>query len=97
MAAAVHPPLCSAFIGGRAGPQRAGLKVIRISVVVKTGERYELKRLVHPRMPFFASIKRRNRRALPERILEAVCDLFRFSPRAGIYRQYAGHYRYRRR
>ncbi len=60
--------LCSAFIGGCAGSTGGGLKVIRILLLFKQGNR-ELKRLVHPNAVY--SIKLGNR-ALPERILEAV-------------------------
>ncbi len=52
--------------------QRAGLKVIRILLLFKQGNR-ELKRLVHPNAVY--SIKLGNR-ALPERILEAVWGFF---------------------
>ncbi len=62
--------LCSAFIGGCAGSTGGGLKVIRILLLFKQGNR-ELKRLVHPNAVY--SIKLGNR-ALPERILEAVWD-----------------------
>ncbi|MDU5503503.1 MAG: Trk system potassium transporter TrkH [Enterobacter sp.] len=56
--------LCSAFIGGCAGSTGGGLKVIRILLLFKQGNR-ELKRLVHL-----------GNRALPERILEAVWGFF---------------------
>ncbi len=81
--------LCSAFIGGCAGSTGGGLKVIRILLLFKQGNR-ELKRLVHPNAVY--SIKLGNR-ALPERIqlfgdfsppmhwcLLSVC--WRLSPRA---------------
>ena len=64
--------LCSAFIGGCAGSTGGGLKVIRILLLFKQGNR-ELKRLVHPNAVY--SIKLGNR-ALPERILEAVWGFF---------------------
>ena len=64
--------LCSAFIGGCAGATGGGLKVIRILLLFKQGNR-ELKRLVHPNAVY--SIKLGNR-ALPERILEAVWGFF---------------------
>lgn len=64
--------LCSAFIGGCAGSTGGGLKVIRILLLFKQGNR-ELKRLVHPNAVY--SIKLGNR-ALPERILEAVWGSF---------------------
>ena len=54
--------LCSAFIGGCAGSTGGGLKVIRILLLFKQGNR-ELKRLVHPNAVY--SIKLGNR-ALPE-------------------------------
>ncbi|WP_315941199.1 potassium transporter TrkG, partial [Salmonella enterica] len=62
----------SAFIGGCAGSTGGGLKVIRILLLFKQGNR-ELKRLVHPNAVY--SIKLGNR-ALPERILEAVWGFF---------------------
>ncbi|AIQ99351.1 Trk system potassium transporter TrkH [Pluralibacter gergoviae] len=64
--------LFSAFIGGCAGSTGGGLKVIRILLLFKQGNR-ELKRLVHPNAVY--SIKLGNR-ALPERILEAVWGFF---------------------
>ena len=50
--------LCSAFIGGCAGSTGGGLKVIRILLLFKQGNR-ELKRLVHPNAVY--SIKLGNR------------------------------------
>lgn len=64
--------LCSAFIGGCAGSTGGGLKVIRILLLFKQGNR-ELKRLVHPNAVY--TIKLGNR-ALNERILEAVWGFF---------------------
>ena len=64
--------LCSAFIGGCTGSTGGGLKVIRILLLFKQGNR-ELKRLVHPNAVY--RIKLGNR-AMPERILEAVWGIF---------------------
>lgn len=64
--------LCSAFVGGCAGSTGGGLKVIRILLLFKQGNR-ELKRLVHPNAVY--SIKLGNR-ALPERIIQAVWGFF---------------------
>ncbi|MGL9722091.1 potassium transporter TrkG, partial [Symbiopectobacterium sp.] len=64
--------LCSAFIGGCAGSTGGGLKVIRILLLFLQGHR-ELKRLVHPNAVYTIKL---GRRALPERILEAVWGFF---------------------
>ncbi|MFC0225945.1 Trk system potassium transporter TrkH [Serratia aquatilis] len=64
--------LCSAFIGGCAGSTGGGLKVIRILLLYLQGTR-ELKRLVHPNAVYTIKL---GRRALPERILEAVWGFF---------------------
>ncbi|MFA3762779.1 Trk system potassium transporter TrkH [Yersinia sp. 2544 StPb PI] len=64
--------LCSAFIGGCAGSTGGGLKVIRILLLYLQGSR-ELKRLVHPNAVYTIKL---GRRALPERILEAVWGFF---------------------
>lgn len=64
--------LCSAFIGGCAGSTGGGLKVIRILLLFKQGNR-ELKRLVHPNAVYTIKL---GRRALPERIIEAVWGFF---------------------
>ncbi|MGK2960459.1 MAG: Trk system potassium transporter TrkH [Candidatus Malihini olakiniferum] len=64
--------LCSAFIGGCAGSTGGGLKVIRILLLFLQGHR-ELKRLVHPNAVYTIKL---GRRALPERVLEAVWGFF---------------------
>ncbi|EYU15529.1 MULTISPECIES: Trk system potassium transporter TrkH [Photorhabdus] len=64
--------LCSAFIGGCAGSTGGGLKVIRILLLFLQGSR-ELKRLVHPNAVYTLKL---GRRALPERIIEAVWGFF---------------------
>lgn len=64
--------LCSAFIGGCAGSTGGGLKVIRTLLLFLQGHR-ELKRLVHPNAVYTIKL---GRRALPERILEAVWGFF---------------------
>lgn len=64
--------LSSAFIGGCAGSTGGGLKVIRIILLYLQGTR-ELKRLVHPNAVYTIKL---GRRALPERILEAVWGFF---------------------
>ncbi|MEA9444049.1 Trk system potassium transporter TrkH [Candidatus Fukatsuia symbiotica] len=64
--------LCSAFIGGCGGSTGGGLKVIRILLLYLQGLR-ELKRLVHPNAVYTIKL---GRRALPERILEAVWGFF---------------------
>ncbi|MBC8948075.1 MULTISPECIES: Trk system potassium transporter TrkH [Xenorhabdus] len=64
--------LCSAFIGGCAGSTGGGLKVIRILLLYLQGSR-ELKRLVHPNAVYTIKL---GRRALPERIIEAVWGFF---------------------
>ena len=65
--------LCfGAFIGGCAGSTGGGLKVIRILLLYLQGSR-ELKRLVHPNAVYTIKL---GRRALPERILEAVWGFF---------------------
>ncbi|MGV3346663.1 Trk system potassium transporter TrkH [Enterobacteriaceae bacterium LUAb1] len=64
--------LCSAFVGGCAGSTGGGLKVIRILLLFKQGNR-ELKRLVHPNAVYTITL---GNRALNERILEAVWGFF---------------------
>ncbi|CDG22702.1 Trk system potassium uptake protein trkH [Xenorhabdus poinarii G6] len=64
--------LTSAFIGGCAGSTGGGLKVIRILLLFLQGSR-ELKRLVHPNAVYTIKL---GRRALPERIIEAVWGFF---------------------
>ncbi|PHM30321.1 Trk system potassium transporter TrkH [Xenorhabdus innexi] len=64
--------LCSAFVGGCAGSTGGGLKVIRILLLFLQGSR-ELKRLVHPNAVYTIKL---GRRALPEKIIEAVWGFF---------------------
>jgi len=64
--------LCTAFIGGCAGSTGGGLKVIRILLLFKQGNR-ELKRLVHPNAVYTIKL---GDRPLPERIIEAVWGFF---------------------
>lgn len=64
--------LCAAFVGGCAGSTGGGLKVIRIMLLFLQGAR-ELKRLVHPNAVYTIKL---GRRALPERIIEAVWGFF---------------------
>ncbi len=64
--------VCSSFIGGCAGSTGGGLKVIRVLLLFLQGSR-ELKRLVHPNAVHIIKL---GRRALPERILEAVWGFF---------------------
>ena len=64
--------LCAAFVGGCAGSTGGGLKVIRIMLLFFQGAR-ELKRLVHPNAVYTIKL---GRRALPERIIEAVWGFF---------------------
>lgn len=74
--------LCSAFIGGCAGSTGGGLKVIRILLLFKQGNR-ELN--VWSLNAVYSIV---GNRALPERILEAVGDSLRLC--TGLYCQYAG-------
>lgn len=62
----------SSFIGGCASSTGGGLKVIRVLLLFKQGIR-ELNRLVHPKAIF--SIKL-GKKALPDRVLEAVWGFF---------------------
>lgn len=62
----------SSFIGGCAGSTGGGLKVIRVLLLFLQGAR-ELNRLVHPRAIY--SIKL-GRRAVPDRVVEAVWGFF---------------------
>ncbi|SET51345.1 Trk system potassium transporter TrkH [Thorsellia anophelis] len=64
--------ICASFIGGCAGSTGGGMKVIRILLLYLQGAR-ELKRLVHPNAIY--SIKL-GKKALPERIIEAVWGFF---------------------
>lgn len=62
----------SSFIGGCASSTGGGLKVVRVLLLFKQGIR-ELNRLVHPKAIF--SIKL-GRKALPDRVVEAVWGFF---------------------
>ncbi len=62
----------SSFIGGCAGSTGGGLKVVRVLLLYLQGIR-ELNRLVHPRAVY--SIKL-GRKALPDRVVEAVWGFF---------------------
>jgi trk system potassium uptake protein TrkH len=62
----------SSFIGGCASSTGGGLKVVRVILLFKQGIR-ELNRLVHPKAIF--SIKL-GRKALPDRVVEAVWGFF---------------------
>jgi trk system potassium uptake protein TrkH len=60
------------FIGGCSGSTGGGIKVIRILLLVKQGVR-ELKRLIHPNAQITVKI---GKKALPEKVLEAVWGFF---------------------
>ena len=60
------------FIGGCSGSTGGGMKVIRILLLVKQGVR-ELKRLIHPNAQIPVKI---GRKALPEKVIEAVWGFF---------------------
>ncbi|MEM7563201.1 MAG: TrkH family potassium uptake protein [Pseudomonadota bacterium] len=60
------------FIGGCSGSTGGGIKVIRILLLVKQGIR-ELKRLIHPNAQIAVKI---GKKALPEKVLEAVWGFF---------------------
>jgi len=62
----------SSFIGGCAGSTGGGMKVVRVFLLYLQGVR-ELNRLVHPRAIY--SIKL-GRKALPEKVIEAVWGFF---------------------
>lgn len=62
----------SSFIGGCASSTGGGLKVIRVLLLFKQGVR-ELNRLVHPKAIFSIKI---GKKALPDRVLEAVWGFF---------------------
>lgn len=64
--------LCASFIGGCAGSTGGGMKVIRILLLYLQGTR-ELKRLVHPNAIYTIKL---GKKALPERIIEAVWGFF---------------------
>ncbi len=60
------------FIGGCSGSTGGGIKVIRVLLLVKQGAR-ELKRLIHPNAQIAVKI---GKKALPEKVLEAVWGFF---------------------
>lgn len=62
----------SSFVGGCAGSTGGGLKVIRVFLLFLQGKR-EVDRLIHPKAIY--SIKL-GKRALPERVVEAVWGFF---------------------
>lgn len=62
----------SSFIGGCAGSTGGGMKVLRIYLLFLQGMR-ELNRLVHPRAVYTIKL---GRKALPDRIVEAVWGFF---------------------
>ena len=62
----------SSFIGGCAGSTGGGLKVVRVVLLFLQGTR-ELNRLIHPRAVYAIKL---GRRAVPDRIVEAVWGFF---------------------
>lgn len=60
------------FIGGCAGSTGGGIKVIRFLLLYKQGVR-EIQRLVHPNAQIAVKV---GRKALPERVIEAVWGFF---------------------
>ncbi|MEE9342583.1 MAG: TrkH family potassium uptake protein [Gammaproteobacteria bacterium] len=64
--------LLSSFIGGCAGSTGGGMKVIRFLLLYKQGLR-EIRRLIHPNAQIAVKI---NRKAMPERVTEAVWGFF---------------------
>lgn len=62
----------SSFIGGCAGSTGGGLKVVRVLLLFLQGRR-ELNRLIHPRAVYAIKL---GRRAVPDRIVEAVWGFF---------------------
>jgi trk system potassium uptake protein TrkH len=62
----------SSFIGGCAGSTGGGIKVVRIYLLFLQGIR-ELNRLVHPRAVYTIKL---GRKALPDRIVEAIWGFF---------------------
>ena len=61
-----------AFIGGCAGSTGGGMKVIRVLLIFKQGNR-EINRLIHPNAVIPVKI---GRQPVPERVLEAVWGFF---------------------
>jgi trk system potassium uptake protein TrkH len=64
--------MMGAFVGGCAGSTGGGMKVIRIMLLMKQGWR-EVRRLIHPAGVFVIQV---GRRAVPEKIIEAVWGFF---------------------
>lgn len=64
--------LLVSFIGGCAGSTGGGLKVVRVLLLYLQGMR-ELKRLVHPNAVYTIKL---GKKALPERVIEAVWGFF---------------------
>ncbi|MDP4537171.1 TrkH family potassium uptake protein [Alkalimonas collagenimarina] len=62
----------SSFIGGCAGSTGGGMKVVRVFLLFLQGKR-ELNRLVHPRAVYAIKL---GRRAVPDRVVEAVWGFF---------------------
>ncbi|MCH8538726.1 MAG: TrkH family potassium uptake protein [Alkalimonas sp.] len=62
----------SSFIGGCAGSTGGGMKVVRVLLLFLQGKR-ELNRLVHPRAVYAIKL---GRRAVPDRVVEAVWGFF---------------------
>lgn len=62
----------SSFIGGCAGSTGGGLKVVRVVLLFLQGTR-ELNRLIHPRAIYAIKL---GRRAVPDRVVEAVWGFF---------------------
>ncbi len=62
----------SSFIGGCAGSTGGGLKVIRVFLLYLQGKR-EVDRLIHPKAVYSVKL---GRRALPDRVVEAVWGFF---------------------
>jgi trk system potassium uptake protein TrkH len=64
--------LFGSFIGGCAGSTAGGMKVIRVLLLFKQGNR-EIYRLIHPRAKLSIKI---NRKPVPERVVQAVWGFF---------------------
>lgn len=64
--------LMSAFVGGCAASTGGGMKVIRVLLILKQGQR-EIRRLIHPNAVIPVKL---GREPIPDRILEAVWGFF---------------------
>ena len=64
--------LFASFIGGCAGSTAGGMKVVRVLLLFKQGNR-EIYRLIHPRAKLSIKI---NRKPVPERVVQAVWGFF---------------------